>query len=84
MATHALSAVGGALKARQTLCQRYLTKEEDIGEPRMEMEMENPPNESPMSLSRIARPARLLGLSPVKAPTMQSEGNPYLVSFNEH
>ena len=31
-----------------------------------------------MSPSRIARPARLLGLSPVKAPTMQSEGNPYL------
>ena len=42
----------------------------------------NRPSESPMSPSRIASPARLLGLSPVKAPTMQSGGNPYLVSLS--
>ena len=37
-----------------------------------------------MSPSRIARPARLLGLSPVKAPMMHSEGNPYLCAFDVH
>ena len=37
-----------------------------------------------MSPSRIASPARLLGLSPVKAPMMHSEGNPYLSAIDVH
>ena len=42
------------------------------------------PSERPMSPSRIASPARLLGLSPVKAPMMHSEGNPYLSAVDVH